>query len=625
MFAGMSAPLSLDLANLNRLYQTGEATPLDILDAIYARMRGPGAAGVYISEVPQAAARARASELMARRAAGEALPLYGIPFAVKDNIDVAGLETTAACPAFAYRARASAHVVERLLQAGAIVLGKTNLDQFATGLVGVRSPYPAPENPWGSEYVPGGSSSGSGVAVARGLVSFALGTDTAGSGRVPAAFNNVVGLKPTRGMLSTHGVVPACRALDCVSVFALTVSDAARVTQLMAAYDPRDPYSRRDADAFEPRPGPMPAALRVAIPDGASLVIHEPAARAVFEHAVAALDALSCKRSQRSLAAFSETAQLLYQGPFVAERLEASGALLEREPEAIQPVVRGILEAARKHSALDAYAAQAKLSGLRRDCHAALHDCDVLLVPSTSLFPRVADVLADPIGINSELGRYTNFVNLLDLCALAVPAGLRADGLPFGVTLIARAGQDALLASLGQALHGRLGTSLGATSAPLPAPDSNASASASASAQVPGEHTRLAVVGAHLSGQPLNHELTSLGARLLSATHTAASYRLYALPTQPPKPGLVRVAPGQSAGPIELEVWELTFEAFGRFVARIPAPLGIGSIELASGERVQGFVCESAAVSGADARDITHFGGWRAYLTSTNKARAAGA
>jgi allophanate hydrolase len=398
-----------------------------------------------------------------------------------------------------------------------------------------------------------------------------------------------------------------------VSVFALTVPDATLVAQLMAAYDARDPYSRPDADQFDPRPRTMPSELRVAIPAGASLVIHEAAARAVFEQVLAALAALGCKRSQLSLDAFNETAQLLYQGPFVAERLEASGALLARDPDAIQPVVRGILESARKHSALDAYVAQAQLSQLRRACEAAMRNCDVLLVPSTSLFPRVADVLTDPIGINSELGRYTNFVNLLDLCALAVPAGIRADGLPFGVTLIARAGQDALLASLGQELHARLGTSIGmgATSAPLPPLELGTLRPAHT------EHARLAVVGAHLSGQPLNHELTELGARFVTATQTSASYRLYALPTQPPKPGLVRVAPDQPGRGIELEVWELTFEAFGRFVARIPAPLGIGSIELASGERVQGFVCESAAVSGSDARDITQFGGWRGYLTNT--------
>ena len=607
----MSAPLSLDLQNLDRLYRPGEATPLDVLDNVYARMRSSAAAGVYISEVPEAQARRQASEVTARRAAGETLPLYGVPFAVKDNIDVAGLETTAACPAFAYRPDSSAHVVERLLHAGAIVLGKTNLDQFATGLVGVRSPYTVPENPWSREYVPGGSSSGSGVAVARGLASFALGTDTAGSGRVPAAFNNVVGLKPTRGMLSTHGVVPACRSLDCVSVFALTVSDAARVTQLMAAFDARDPYSRLDADAFDPRPGVMPGELRVAIPAGASLVIHEAAARAAFEHALEVLAALGGKRSQLDLDPFTQTAQLLYQGPFVAERLEASAALLTREPGAIHPVVRGILEGARKYDAAQAYAAQAQLTRLRQRCHAALRECDVLLVPSTSLFPRVADVLVEPLGINSELGRYTNFVNLLDLCALAVPAGLRADGLPFGVTLIARAGQDALLASLGQVLHARLATHLGATSAPLPALEHGALAPSQ-------ERARLAVVGAHLTGQPLNRELTDLGARFVTSARTADCYRLYALPTQPPKPGLVRVEAGAS-GPgkgMELEVWELTFEAFGRFVARIPAPLGIGSIELASGERVQGFVCESAAVSGSDAHDITQFGGWRAYLTS---------
>jgi len=612
MFGGMSAPLSLDLDTLERLYRTGEATPLDVIDAIYARLASQPAPGVFISQVPHASARAQASALLERRAAGDHLPLYGVPFAVKDNIDVAGLETTAACPAFAYRAEQSAHVVERLLDAGAIVIGKTNLDQFATGLVGVRTPYPVPENPFSAEHVPGGSSSGSGVAVARGLVSFALGTDTAGSGRVPAAFNNVVGLKPTRGMLSAHGVVPACRALDCVSVFALTVRDAARVAQLMAAYDARDPYARPEADGFDPRPGRLPPELRVAIPDAEHLVIQEPAARMAFERALQALAALGCKRGALSLAPFAQTAQLLYQGPFVAERLEASRALLQREPEAVHPVVRGILQRALAYDALAAYGAQAELARLRRQCHAALRGWDVLLVPSTSLFPRVAEVLADPLGVNSELGRYTNFVNLLDLCALAVPAGLRADGLPFGITLIGRAGQDALLASLGAALHARLGTSLGATGVPLPAlPELAPSLRARSGCAL------LAVVGAHLSGQPLNRELTELGARFVAAGHTSDAYRLYALSTTPPKPGLVRVASGQRGRAIELEVWELTHEAFGAFVSRIPAPLGIGSVELASGERVPGFLCEAAAVSGADARDISELGGWRAYVRAS--------
>jgi allophanate hydrolase len=603
-----SSRASLDLGSLQRAYASGARTPLQVVDEIYARLSAQPHAGVFISEVPHAQARAHAQQLLQRRAAGESMRLYGVPFAVKDNIDAEGLETTAACPAFAYRPRESAHVVARLLAEGALLIGKTNLDQFATGLVGVRTPYPIPENPFSSAHIPGGSSSGSAVAVARGFVSFSLGTDTAGSGRVPAAFNNIVGLKPTRGMLSAHGVVPACRSLDCVSVFALTVDDAAFVAQLMSGFDARDPYSRKAAQVWNPRPGLTPARFRFAVPAGADLVIADAPARTRFEAAVSAAEAIGGSAVKLSLEPFAATAALLYQGPFVAERLEASTALLERDPAALHPVIREILEGARKFTALDSARAQTRLVQLRTQCHELLRGVDCLMVPSASLFPRVAEVLADPIRINSELGRYTNFVNLLDLCALAIPAGMRSDGLPFGITLIASTGRDALLASLGRALHAKLATRLGASDAPLPAALEGASIAADPS------RARIAVCGAHLSGQPLNYELTDLGARLLSSTHTAPRYQLYALSTTPAKPGLVRAATGVQGHRIELEVWELDHAGFGQFVQGIPAPLGIGSIELDDGTRVQGFVCESAAVDGA--QEISAFGGWLAYRRS---------
>ena len=599
---------SLEIAKLQRAYEQGEHTPLDIIDHVYARIARETPAGVFIGEHDRSKARAAAVEVMRRHQAGEHLPLYGVPFAVKDNIDVAGWPTTAACPAYSYTPERSAHVVSRLVALGAIPIGKTNLDQFATGLVGLRSPYAAPANPFSAKHVPGGSSSGSAVAVALGLVSFALGTDTAGSGRVPAGFNNIVGLKPTRGMLSTSGLVPACRSLDCVSVFALNVEDAALVAQLCAAFDEQDPYSRVEADRFDPRPSTPPPQFRFGIPDSEHLVLADPGARAALTRALAGLAAMGGKSSELSFEVFNKTAALLYDGPWVAERLEAAGKLFHESPEVLHPVLRSILDKASGYRALDAYKAHAQLAGLRRQCQALFSQLDVLVVPTSSIFPTVAQVQADPLGVNSELGRYTNFVNLLDLCALAVPAGFRDDALPFGITLIARAGQDALLASIGQALHASLNQRIGA----LPEPWTG-TLPASPTRPAPGR-TWLAVVGAHLSGQPLNRELTDLNARFVRAAHTAARYLLYALDTTPEKPGLVHATDPGDGERIELEVWELDIAAFGAFVARIPSPLGIGTIELEDETRVQGFVCEHALVQGA--RDITAYGGWRAYLRS---------
>jgi allophanate hydrolase len=599
---------SLEIAKLQRAYEEGQSTPLDIIDQVYARIAQESAVGVFICTVELEQARSAAAEVMRRRLAGEALPLYGIPFAVKDNIDVAGLPTTAACPSFSYVPQRSAHVVARLLEQGAIVVGKTNLDQFATGLVGVRTPYEAPENPWSRLHVPGGSSSGSAVAVARGYASFALGTDTAGSGRVPAGFNNIVGLKPTRGMLSTSGLVPACRSLDCISVFALNVADATLVAQLTAEYDALDPYARLEADRYDPRPSAPPPQFRFGLPNSEHLVLPEPAAQAAYSKTLEAIAALGGVASELSFALFSDTAALLYEGPWVAERLEAAGKLLQETPDALLPVLRGILSKATSYHALDAFKAQAKLASLRRDCQALFSAVDLLVVPTTSIFPTLAQVQADPLGVNMELGRYTNFVNLLDLCALAVPAGLRDDGLPFGITLIARAGHDALLASVGQALHASLNERVGAL------PEAWTGSVPSAPPRPAPGRAWLAVVGAHLSGQPLNRELTELGARFVREAHTAACYLLYALDTTPAKPGLVRSAEPGDGERIELEVWELDVAAFGAFVARIPAPLGIGTVELDDGAQVQGFVCEHAGVQ--NARDITAYGGWRAYLRS---------
>ena len=505
---------------------------------------------------------------------------------------------------FAYTPEQSARVVERLLAEGAIPIGKTNLDQFATGLVGVRSPYGIPVNPFDARYITGGSSSGSAVAVARGFCTFALGTDTAGSGRVPASFNNVVGLKPTRGMLSTHGVVPACRSLDCVSVFALTVDDAAEVAHVIAGFDAADPYANPLATTWDPRPGAIPTKLRCAVPSGPQLDIDDDSSRALFVAALAALQGANASVREIDFTPFRKAGALLYEGALVAERLEAGGALLASNPGALHPAVRSIFESALPYRATQAFDTLHDLSVLRQATEPLWNDVDFLIVPSAPDIFSIASVLEEPLALNARLGIYTNSVNLLDLCALAVPAGFRGDGLPFGVTLIARRGRDALLASVGRLLHAVLAPTLGATPHAVRAPASPRARST--------ENALLAVVGAHLSGEPLNRELTDLGGRLVRATRSAAQYRLFALQTTPPKPGMVRVGSGGTA--LELEVWELTNAALGKFMRGVSGPLCIGTVELEDGSNVLGFLCESVAVEGG--RDISSFGGWRAFRKS---------
>ncbi|MGM3175646.1 allophanate hydrolase [Dickeya lacustris] len=533
------------------------------------------------------------------------LPLYGIPFAVKDNIDVAGWPTSAACPAFTSVAEQDAGVIARLKAAGAIVIGKTNLDQFATGLVGTRSPFGAVVNSFQPDYVSGGSSSGSASVVARGLVPFALGTDTAGSGRVPAGFNNIVGLKPTKGWLSTQGVVPACRLNDCVSVFALTVEDAFTVASLAGGYDREDAYSR-----VHPRttPAALPANPKLALPHPLEFFGDQHAEQA-FQHAIAQLQALGATLEPIDFSPFTQLARQLYEGPWVAERTVAVGALLTEQPHAIDPVVRGIIAKGADFSACDVFAAEYLRASLARQIATCLSEFDALVVPTAPTIHTLAEMAQQPVAYNSQFGFYTNFTNLADLCGLALPAPFRDDGLPAGITLIAPAWHDTALAAFGQRWQQATQLPLGATGHALPSFPSSAATRPPANA---AHYVRLAVVGAHLRGMPLNHQLITRDAVWVEETTTSADYRLYALAnTTPAKPGLVKTQQGQ---PITVELWDIPLARFGEFVAEIPSPLGIGTLTLADGRSVKGFICEPAALK--DARDITAFGGWRAFLAS---------
>jgi allophanate hydrolase len=589
--------LSLDIGNLTALYSDRKTTPEAVIDEIYARIRAKGVQPDWIALVDIDVAKARA------RQAPDG-PLYGIPFAVKDNIDVAGMPTTCACPAFAYTPERSAAVVERLEAAGAILIGKTNLDQFATGLNGTRSPYGIPSSVFDPAYISGGSSSGSAVVVAAGLVSFSLGTDTAGSGRVPAAFNNIVGLKPTKGLISTRGVVPACKSQDAVSIFALTVADATKVAEVGIGFDKEDCYSRPDAPPFTVESVGRP--LNVGVPNAPLSFFEDSEYRRLYHHTIDRLAGLGVEITPFNFTPFRDTASMLYDGPWVAERLFAIGDLPEYD---LNPVVGDIVRSGETKTALQTFESLYRLSELRAAADAEWKRMDVMVLPTAGTTYKISDMLSDPIRLNSNLGAYTNFVNLLDLAALAVPAGFREDGIPFGVTLIGRAFSDGKLATIGDAVHrALLDAKLGGTQAAL--------SDTTRVAVRPAKKTtvQVAVVGAHLSGQPLNSQLTDRRAVFRETSRTAAGYRLYALPgTTPAKPGLLYE--GTGPGAIEVEIWEMDEAAFGSFVALIPAPLGIGTLVLEDGQRVKGFLCEGHATVGAE--DITSFGGWRAWLGRT--------
>lgn len=579
-------------------YRTQEITPRTALHALRQQLRMDDPAWIYIFSADELDAQLK--QLEDAGADALKLPLYGVPFVVKDNIDVAGIPTTAACPAFSYVADADATSVARLRAAGAIVLAKTNLDQFATGLVGTRSPYGPVPNSFNPDYVSGGSSSGSAVAVASGLFPFSLGTDTAGSGRVPAGFNNIVGLKPTKGRFSTAGVVPACRSLDCVSVFALTVNDAELVAQLVEGFDPTDGYSRT---------APAPAQLFTSTPrfgiPAEPVWFGDSESERAWQQSLAQLRELGVELIPVDFTPMQTLAQLLYGGPWVAERHAAIAEFMAKHAEAMNPVVRDIIRQAVNFTATDAYRAEYRRAELTRTIQMQMAAVDALLVPTAPRLPTIADVEADPVVVNSQLGTWTNFVNLADCSALALPAGFREDGLPFGITLIAPAWQDAALAEFGKRWTQAISLPLGATQRFAP--------SAPVKNDPPAGYVRLAVVGAHLTGMPLNIQLIERNARFVESTFTADCYRLYALPnTTPPKPGLIRTQ--EKGAEIIVELWDVPVHHFGSFVALIPAPLGIGTLTLKDGREVKGFICEGTAVLGAE--DITHLGGWRAYIKS---------
>ena len=568
------------------------------IEETYARIESHNDPALFITIRRKIEALAIADRVQASGPGGK--PLYGVPFVVKDNIDVAGLPTTAACPAFAYRPAKSAFVVERLERAGAIVIGKTNLDQFATGLVGVRSPYGTPRNALRADLIPGGSSSGSATAVGAGLVPFSLGTDTAGSGRVPAAFNGIVGLKPSLGALSASGVVPACRTLDTISIFARDVVDAFMVYQEACAFDEQDAYSRSFPEATL---SAFPSGVRLGVPRSDQRQFFDDAdASAAFSQSLRLAESLGAQVVEFDFKPFAEVARALYEGPWVAERYAATKPLIEANPDALHPVTRSIIEGARRFDAVAAFEAFYRLADQKRKTSHVWSEFDAMIVPTAPRLYTVGAVEADPIRVNSTLGTYTNFVNLLDLCAIAVPSGVRGDGLPSSVTLIGPARADGLIAGVAAAIESR-------SAAPASAPPL-------ASSRTTDDRVEIAVVGAHLSGLPLNRELVELGASFSREVETTADYRLFALTgSNPAKPGLLRVGAGAGAGAaIKAEVWTLDPAGFGAFVAKIPAPLGIGTIRFKDGGSAKGFLVEAEAVKTAE--DISHFGGWRAYLKS---------
>ncbi len=597
----------MDIETLANMYRNRIATPTEVVQSIYQQIRLNGLRPIWISLVDFEQNLKRAAELE-DRARWDDLPLFGIPFAVKDNFDVVGLSTTAACPEFAYWPVENAQAVVNLLRAGAILIGKTNMDQFATGLVGTRTPYGVCSSVFDAQYISGGSSSGSAVAVAQELVSFSLGTDTAGSGRVPAAMNNLVGVKPTRGFVSTFGLLPACRSLDCVSIFAETCDDASKILTILGGPDSRDPYSRNKT------PGEGACAWATTsfrfgvLRSEDEEFFGDQYTGELYRLSVEHLEACGGEAVAIDFGPFRRAASLLYDGPWVAERLAVLRGFVESSPASLDPTVSTIVRGAARFSAVDTFLAEESLRALITEASITWSQVDLLLLPTIPTIYKIQEVLDSPVELNSNLGYYTNFVNLMDLAAIAVPAGSRPDGLPFSVSLIGRAFTDSALIALGDKLHRRMNKKLGGSSRSL--------------SQTPRvSHHResygcvlIAVVGAHLTDQPLNWQLCDRKARRVERTTTTAEYKLYALPNSTPaKPALV-YSPGTGGAMIVVEVWAVPEDTIGSFLQGIPAPLCLGTVRLVSGQQVKGFLCEPYGLNGAT--EITEYGGWEAYLSS---------
>ena len=595
---------NLTINYLHKQYQAGSLTPEGLVDYLLSEAEKYQHKNIWIHQLSREELQPYLDNLNIEDISNK--PLWGIPFVIKDNIDLAGITTTAGCSAYAYEPEDHAHVVGQLVSAGAIPMGKANMDQLATGLVGVRA-----EEQWGvcknsfdDDYISGGSSSGSGVSVALGLATFSLGTDTAGSGRVPAALNNIVGLKPSCGLLSCSGVVPACKSIDCVTIFATTTDDAAQVFEVAAHFDPTDPYGRKNPANNQKNYGQYQKPFVFAVPQAEQLQFFGDAqAQAVFEQSVSDLEKIGGTKVEVDCQPLFDAAKLLYAGPWVAERYVACESLFEKDPNTMLPVIQKIVGSQQDATAADTFKAQYQMQAYKQYAKGLFEQFDILVTPTAGTTYPWQDVVDNPIELNSNMGYYTNYVNLLDLSAIAVPAGFKDNGHPFGITLVGKAFEDTKLLSIANRWQSFLDLKLGATDWPLPQQAANPAGVM--------DTIDVVVCGAHLEGLPLNWQLTDRAAKLIEATTTTPSYRFYALAGGPPfRPGLIRDT--EQGAAIDVEVWRVPASEFGTFVAGIPQPLGIGKVELADGRWLPSFICEPCGIEGAE--EITHLGGWRAYM-----------